>query len=319
MWGVVVMNYHGYLVLRGGRREGGWAYDLFDPWVGPLSTRFAATFVLTAGVGVTLMTASSRGDHQRTVDMRWRLARRGLLLYGGGLLFDFIWPGTILPFYGAMFVLAAGMFTVRNRWLLAVGATAAVAAWLIAWWVRDREAAGHDTSWLTNPGSRSPRGLVLDVFVNGTHPLLPWLAFFCAGILLGRVLRTTWWQPACILGGITLFGGVLILVGAVAMTKFQRVYEAAILRTLGASARTLTAMLAWEYTTLGLLAGVIGASGALALTWAVCRFVFEIDWSPSPGILITGALVTTLLVSVIGVIASGDVLRKKPLATLRAE
>ena len=38
-----------------------------------------------------------------------------------------------------------------------------------------------------------------------------------------------------IVGGIALFGGVLILVGAVAMTKFQRVYEAAILRTLGAS------------------------------------------------------------------------------------
>jgi putative ABC transport system permease protein len=122
-----------------------------------------------------------------------------------------------------------------------------------------------------------------------------------------------------IVGGITLFGGVLILVGAVAMTKFQRVYEAAILRTLGASSRTLTAMLAWEYTTLGLLAGVIGAGGALALSWAVCRFVFDIEWSPSPTILLTGAAVTTLLVSVIGVLASGDVLRKKPLATLRAE
>ena len=51
-----------------------------------------------------------------------------------------------------------------------------------------------------------------------------------------------------VVGGIALFGGVLILVGAVAMTKFQRVYEAAILRTLGASTRTLSAMLAGEYT-----------------------------------------------------------------------
>ena len=82
---------------------------------------------------------------------------------------------------------------------------------------------------------------------------------------------------------------------------------------------TLTAMLAWEYTTLGLLAGVIGAGGAMALSWAVCRYVFEIDWSPSPGLLVLGAAVTTALVSVIGVVASGDVLRKKPLATLRAE
>ncbi len=86
-----------------------------------------------------------------------------------------------------------------------------------------------------------------------------------------------------IVGGIALFGGVLILIGAVAMTKFQRVYEAAILRTLGASSRTLTMMLASEYTTLGLLAGMIGALGALALSWAVCRFVFEIEWAPAPG------------------------------------
>lgn len=122
-----------------------------------------------------------------------------------------------------------------------------------------------------------------------------------------------------IVGGIALFGGALILIGAVAMTKFQRIYEAAILRTLGASSRTLAAMLAGEYTTLGLLAGVIGAAGALVLSWAVCTWVFEIDWSPAAGILIAGALITTLLVAIIGVAASADVLRKKPLATLRAE
>ena len=122
-----------------------------------------------------------------------------------------------------------------------------------------------------------------------------------------------------IVGGIALFGGVLILVGAVAMTKFQRVYEAAILRTLGASTKTLSAMLAGEYTTLGLLAGTIGAAGALVLSWAVCRYVFEIDWRPAPLLLIGGALITMVLVAVIGVFASADVLRKKPLATLRAE
>ena len=45
---------------------------------------------------------------------------------------------------------------------------------------------------------------------------------------------------------------MLILIGAVAMTKFQRVYEAAILRTLGASTRLLGTTLALEYSTLGL-------------------------------------------------------------------
>ena len=122
-----------------------------------------------------------------------------------------------------------------------------------------------------------------------------------------------------IVGTVALASGALILIGAVAMTKFQRVYEAAILRTLGASTRLLGTMLAMEYTALGLIAGVIGASGSLVLSWAVCRFVFEIPWKPAPVLLTAGAIATTLLVGIIGVAASADVLRKKPLATLRAE
>ena len=67
MFGVVVMNYHGYLVIRGGQLGDGQLDRLFDPWTGPLSTRFAATFVLTAGIGVTLMTRSSIGDPGRVL------------------------------------------------------------------------------------------------------------------------------------------------------------------------------------------------------------------------------------------------------------
>jgi putative ABC transport system permease protein len=122
-----------------------------------------------------------------------------------------------------------------------------------------------------------------------------------------------------IVGGIALVSGILILAGAVAMTKFQRVYEAAILRTLGASTRMLGAMLALEYGGLGLLAGSVGAAGALALTWALSRYVLDIAWRPAPGLAALGALVTTALVGIVGVTSSFDVLRKKPLGTLRAE
>jgi len=122
-----------------------------------------------------------------------------------------------------------------------------------------------------------------------------------------------------VVGGIALMSGVLILVGAVAMTKFQRVYESAILRTLGAGTRLLTLTVALEYGALGLLAGTIGAAGALGLSWGVTRHVFDIPWRPTPGLLTVGAILTTMLVCVIGVIASAEVLRKKPLGTLRAE
>jgi uncharacterized protein len=214
MLGVVVMNYHGYLILQGADPGDGALAELFDPWTGPLSTRFAATFVLTAGVGVALMTRSSIGDAERTRTMRWRLVRRGLLLYAVGQLFDMIWSGTILSYYGAMFVVAAFLFTVPSRWVVAAGVSAAVAGAAIRWWRYEASLDGHDTSWLTDPGARSPRGLLFDLFVNGTHPLLPWLAFFCAGIVLGRFLGTTWWRPAASALGFVLYTTSVIVSSA---------------------------------------------------------------------------------------------------------
>jgi putative ABC transport system permease protein len=103
------------------------------------------------------------------------------------------------------------------------------------------------------------------------------------------------------------------------MTKFQRVYEAAVLRTLGASTRLLTAMVALEYSALGLLAGLVGAGGALALSWAVTKYLFKIAWRPQPGLLALGAILTMVLVALVGVLASSEVLRQKPLGALRAE
>lgn len=122
-----------------------------------------------------------------------------------------------------------------------------------------------------------------------------------------------------IVGGVTLFGGVLILVGAVAMTKFQRLYDAAIYRTLGASTRMLASMTAIEYGLLGLLAGLLGAAGALGLSWAVARYLFEIEWRAGLGILAAGCLITAGAVALVGLLASADVLLRKPLGTLRNE
>lgn len=202
--GVIVMNYHGYLILRGAPRRDGTLSELFDPWTGVLSTRFAATFVLVAGAGVTLMTRSALGDPKRVRALRWRLASRGLVLYALGLGFDLIWRGSILPYYGAMFAVAALLFTLRTRWLVLIGAGAALTAWALAWWILERRLGGHDVSWLTDPGPDSVRGLLFDVAVNGTHPLLPWLAFFCAGMVVARLLDHRWMASTTALIGIGL-------------------------------------------------------------------------------------------------------------------
>jgi len=191
--GVCIMNYHGYLVLRGATPGDGLLARVFDPWRGPLATRFAAVFVTVAGVGVVLLThrARSSGDRAAISAVRWVLVRRGVLLFAFGWFLDWVWPGTILFFYGAYFLMAAALFTLRCRWLVLIGAMAAVAAAAVQWWSVDRMHHGHDTSWLLqgeSEATKSPRDLLFDVAVRGTHPLLPWLVFLCLGMVLGRRL-----------------------------------------------------------------------------------------------------------------------------------
>jgi uncharacterized membrane protein YeiB len=207
--GVAVMNYHGYLILRGGEVGESPVNHFFDPWMGPLSTRFAATFVLVAGMGITLMTNTGRltGDRVRQSADRWTLIRRGFLLYCFGFFFDWVWSGTILFFYGAFFIIGALLFQLKTRWLVLIGAFAALSAAAIQWWDVD---AKHDTGWLfvdwyTVGHYRSPRRLLFDTFVNGTHPVLPWLAFLCAGMVIGRYLPLAKeWRRVLIAGGVLL-------------------------------------------------------------------------------------------------------------------
>ena len=120
-----------------------------------------------------------------------------------------------------------------------------------------------------------------------------------------------------VVGTLVVVSGLMILIGAVAMTKFRRVYEAAIFKTLGATRSLIATVLLLEYGLLGLLAGGIGAAGAIALSWGISKYALDIPFNPLLGVSAAGVAITTLLVAAIGVISSWDVLQRKPLATLR--
>ena len=78
-------------------------------------------------------------------------------------------------------------------------------------------------------------------------------------------------------------------------------------------------MVVIEYGALGILAGTVGSLGALVMTWALTRQVFEITWFPSLGTTALGMVLTAVAVGLVGVMSSIDLLRRKPLLTLRAE
>jgi len=117
----------------------------------------------------------------------------------------------------------------------------------------------------------------------------------------------------------TLGTGTLVLIGALATSRFQRIREGALLRTLGATRAQLFRIVLSEYLSLGLLSAIVALVLATAAAWALARFVFDgrftLPLLPFTGL---GAAVVALTV-VVGLANSRDVLRRPPLEVLRAE
>ena len=186
------MNFHAY--LNGAQsmyptQPSVWE-RMFNPLTGPLTTRFAATFVLIAGIGVSLFTQRVRASNNRADIQHARivLLRRGTLLYFLGYFVQWIWPGTILFYYGAYFIIAAAVFAWSTKRLIALGGASIIIAAGLSWWRASQLLDGNNTRWLSL-SPNSPRNLLIRTFVDYTHPVFPWIAFFIVGILLGRHIR----------------------------------------------------------------------------------------------------------------------------------
>lgn len=187
--GVVVMNYVG--ITYEIEFDPSLLERILDPYTGVLSTRFAATFVVVAGISITLLTNRARlGDATDRRAARLRLARRGLLLLLVGYFLDFHWPGTILFYYGAYFLLATALFALSTRWLVLIGVSSAVIATSVRAVLDWRMDNGHFDDWIYSTPIESLQDLLVRTFLDYTHPVFPWLAYLCAGIVIGRHLNT---------------------------------------------------------------------------------------------------------------------------------
>lgn len=192
MLGVIALNYHAIL-----NDEDAFApiapsffERLFNPVSGVLSTRFAATFVVVAGIGVALLSSRTSDFEPAGVRLlRQRLLRRGAFLLVVGFILEWIWPGTILFYYGAYFMIASFVVRHTTKWLL-TGALVSVvtAAGLAAWRVSERF-DDNFTSWLDPPSPNGPRNALIRLLFSYTHPVFPWIAFFLVGMVIGRSIH----------------------------------------------------------------------------------------------------------------------------------
>ena len=115
----------------------------------------------------------------------------------------------------------------------------------------------------------------------------------------------------------TLAAGVVVLLAAAQATRDERRFEAAVLRTLGASSRLLRAATAAEYAVLGFAAGLLGALGATFVGWLLARHVFSLPWHPDWRVWVVGIAAGTVIVAVSGLLATRRVLNAPPVETLR--
>lgn len=116
---------------------------------------------------------------------------------------------------------------------------------------------------------------------------------------------------------ITLIAAVLVLAGALAASHRNRVYDAIILKTLGATRGKLIAAYGLEYTLLGLATGLFGVAAGSVAAWLVVTRVMNLSfvWLPVPSLL---AALTALAVTVVfGLAGTFTALGQKPASVLR--
>lgn len=122
-----------------------------------------------------------------------------------------------------------------------------------------------------------------------------------------------------VVGSIVLAAGLLILAGSVAMARYVREYEIAVMKTLGARTKTLLGVLVAEHAILGGLAGAVGSILGLGLAWAACKWVFKMPWTPEAAPVAIAIGLAMALTTLVGLASSADLLLLRPLAVLRRE
>ncbi|MCC9205916.1 heparan-alpha-glucosaminide N-acetyltransferase domain-containing protein [Arthrobacter sp. zg-Y769] len=149
----------------------------------------AALFALLAGVSLAFTTRTARAERGNFLTAaRWSVAARAGLVTGLGLAIAYVEMDVfiILAYYGAMFLLAVPLLGVTTRTLLLAAAGFALLGPVLMQALRDSlPAPGFDptfTTLLTEPGV-----FISQLLLTGTYPAIPWLAYICAGLAVGRM------------------------------------------------------------------------------------------------------------------------------------
>ena len=117
----------------------------------------------------------------------------------------------------------------------------------------------------------------------------------------------------------SIITGLVVLVASVLISKYQRIQESVLLRTLGGSKKQILIITALEYFFLGALAAATGILLSLAGSWTLAKYSFKASFAPDPGPLLVLFFLISLLTVIIGLLNSRGILNRPPLEILREE
>ncbi len=115
----------------------------------------------------------------------------------------------------------------------------------------------------------------------------------------------------------SVLAGVLIVISSVFATRQARIQEAVYYKVLGAKRSFVRQVFTVENLLLGLISALLALLMAQVGSWALCRYLFEINYQPAVGASFLLVAVTMALVTGVGMAASGSILRSKPILILR--
>jgi putative ABC transport system permease protein len=115
----------------------------------------------------------------------------------------------------------------------------------------------------------------------------------------------------------TLLAGLTVLYAAIATTQDERLYQATIMRTLGASRAQLRRAIVAEFGVLGLLAGLLAAGGASALAYVIATRILNLPYAFSSSVWLIGAAAGALGIALAGYVGTRSVLNVPPLKAMR--
>jgi putative ABC transport system permease protein len=120
------------------------------------------------------------------------------------------------------------------------------------------------------------------------------------------------------LAAFSILSGLVILASSVASTRFRRIREVVVLKTLGARRARVAAVFSVEFTVLGVLAGCVGVLFANLLTFILLHRL-DVSYRPEWPAALVAAVGTAVLAVLTGWLASVRILGQRPLEVLREE